>query len=492
MLRESFDIVILGAGFAGSILAAIAANAGRRVILLERSRHPRFAIGESSTPLANLKLESLAREFDLHWLADFAKYGTWKRTHPEIACGLKRGFSYFNHHPGQDFTATADHQTELLVAASPNDELGDTHWYREQFDHFLLDRALESGICYRDEFTLLAINETGQWFIYGRAADGPVHIRASFLVDATGGMSEASRELGLVNEPHRLRTSTSALFGHFRDVLPWNDVLQQGGISTADHPFSADASAMHHLGHGFWMWVLRFDNGVTSAGFSLPPSHPTDPSVPPQDQWNDMTRRFPTIARQFQNAHTVQPIRRTGRLQRRLSRSAGPNWALLPHTAGFVDPWFSTGIAHTLFGVQRLAKILIDGSIFPMSQARLAEYETAVFAECEVIDRLTAACLNRLDCFPVMTTLAMLYFVAATHQEERIRQNAGWQSAFLLADDPHFLQIIDHVIAESERISRDDAHRFLRCVCDRLAPYNRVGLCDSKRQNLYPYTTAAT
>ncbi len=59
-LKERFDIAVVGAGFAGSLLAMIAQRLGLRVILLERGHHPRFAIGESSTPLSNLLLEELA------------------------------------------------------------------------------------------------------------------------------------------------------------------------------------------------------------------------------------------------------------------------------------------------------------------------------------------------------------------------------------------------------------------------------------------------
>ena len=54
------DLAIVGSGFGGSILAAIARRLGRRVMLLERGRHPRFAIGESASPLAGVLIEQLA------------------------------------------------------------------------------------------------------------------------------------------------------------------------------------------------------------------------------------------------------------------------------------------------------------------------------------------------------------------------------------------------------------------------------------------------
>src|SRR6266478_1687745 len=73
---RSFEVAIVGSGFAGSLLARVLAVLGYDVVLLERGTHPRFAIGESSTPLANLSLERIGVRYGLpdcyqlatHWL----------------------------------------------------------------------------------------------------------------------------------------------------------------------------------------------------------------------------------------------------------------------------------------------------------------------------------------------------------------------------------------------------------------------------------------
>ena len=96
-MKTDFDIAVVGSGFGGSLTAMIARRLGRSVILLERGRHPRFAIGESSTPLANLLLEELALRYDLPRLLPLAKWGSWQKTYPQIACGLKRGFTFYQH-----------------------------------------------------------------------------------------------------------------------------------------------------------------------------------------------------------------------------------------------------------------------------------------------------------------------------------------------------------------------------------------------------------
>ena len=99
--------MIVGSGFGGSVMAMVAHRLGLSVVLLEQGRHPRMAIGESTTPLSNLLLERISATYDLPRIAPLAKWGSWQRAYPQIACGLKRGFTFF--HQG----------VNLLVAASP-------------------------------------------------------------------------------------------------------------------------------------------------------------------------------------------------------------------------------------------------------------------------------------------------------------------------------------------------------------------------------------
>lgn len=93
---KQYDILVAGAGFAGSLTALILHNLGFKVCLLEKGQHPRFAIGESSTPVADLIIRNLASKYNLPWLHDFSRYGSWQQSHPEIVCGIKRGFSFLS------------------------------------------------------------------------------------------------------------------------------------------------------------------------------------------------------------------------------------------------------------------------------------------------------------------------------------------------------------------------------------------------------------
>ena len=66
----SFDLFILGSGYPGSLLATLASGMGFKVALVDRDSHPRFAIGESTTPEQNTVHAELAGSFGVPELAD--------------------------------------------------------------------------------------------------------------------------------------------------------------------------------------------------------------------------------------------------------------------------------------------------------------------------------------------------------------------------------------------------------------------------------------
>jgi len=487
--REVCDIVVLGAGFGGSLLSLIARTAGRRVVLMERGSHPRFAIGESSTPLANLKLAALAGRYGLTAIKPLCKYGPWKRTYPKVGCGLKRGFSFFRHRRGGPFEPDPNHTNELLVAANPDAEHGDTHWYRADFDTLLVEWAQAAGVIYVDRCDIEEIHRDKPWHLRGKCADGPVEVTAPFLIDATGGSAPIAKTVGLRDLTRDMRTRTGGLYGHFRNVALWSDVLVELGGSLNDHPYPCDAAALHHVIDGGWMWVLRFDNGITSAGFSMDPDVYHEPEEPPtSDLWDVLLETYPSIGRQFRDAAPVNPLVRVRRLQRRWSAAAGEDWAMLPHTAGFVDPWLSTGIAHTLFGIERLARVVTDGWAAPERPRMLAEYDRSIARVFDLLDSLFAACMKSFDRFDILVSLTMAYFAAAIFSEERIR--AGLDTPddyYLLAHDQNYRRIVAELCDAAAVAASAEAGELARRTADLLALYNSAGLCDPKVCNMYPF-----
>ena len=145
-MSATYDIAVVGSGFAGSLLSMIAHRLGHSVILIEKGVHPRVVIGESSTPLSNLLLEELATRYGLPTLRPLAKWGSWQRAYPDVACGLKRGFTFHHHVLGAPAAPDPERRDQLLVAASPRNEIADTHWYRADFDHLLVREAEKLGV----------------------------------------------------------------------------------------------------------------------------------------------------------------------------------------------------------------------------------------------------------------------------------------------------------------------------------------------------------
>lgn len=226
MIRIDIDVAVIGAGFSGSLMAMMLQRIGLRPVLLDRGFHPRFAVGESSTPVANLILEGLAQRYQLPRVSPLANYASWKKTYPEIVCGLKRGFSYFHHEVNRNFEPRPDRGNELLVAASLSDEDADTHWLRSDFDHFLVSEAVSFGIPYFDRTVIDELAPRGNgWELRGQtnchpmetsddANDGSesICIQARFLIDASGEGGFLTKQLNIGPHVDGLKTRSAALF----------------------------------------------------------------------------------------------------------------------------------------------------------------------------------------------------------------------------------------------------------------------------------------
>lgn len=496
MAEVGADIAIIGAGFGGSLCALIAQRIGQKAVLIERGSHPRFAIGESSTPIANLVLASLVKKYDLPRLLPLTKYGTWKKTYPDLPCGLKRGFSFFQHRAGEPFVPCPGHSNELLVAANPSDEQGDTHWLRSSLDHFLVRQVQAADIDYFDNTQITSIEAGSTWTLHGQREGQPVTIHASFVIDASGEGGVLAQHLELPSDASEMRTRSRTIFGHFQSVTPWAAVYSALGGQVNDHPFDADAAAVHHLFDGGWMWQLRFDHGVVSAGFVLDPQRfPQDDTVTTEQEWHLWLDRFPSLAQQFASAKIVEPIRRTGRLQRRVAQAAGANWAMLPYTAGFVDPLYSAGIAHTLTGIERIMDILKSTeATSPRRIEQLQEYDQSVRCELNLLDLLVSGSYLCFDRFELLASFSMLYFSAAVYEEHRRLADPRVKphhvhDGFLGAHDQGLRDALDYgyemlLKAREGKMSSEQFHYEIESLIE---PYNLVGLCSAAKKNMYDY-----
>ena len=499
MSRTDADVAVIGSGFAGSLMALILTRLGLRVVVIDKARHPRFAVGESSTPAADMVLARLCDNYGLDALLPLCKYGTWQRTYPHIACGLKRGFSYFHHRPGEPFRHDERHTTELLVTASATDEVSDTHWYRADVDQFFARQAVAAGVELWEGAAVQEIDHNPGWLLRGRADDGEFVLRAPFVIDASGPGSVLPRRLGIEDLSETLRTRSRTIFAHFRDLPCWEDVMSAAGHPTADHPFRCDDAALHHVVDGGWMWVLRFNNHITSAGFVIDERRhgPVDGRDAVQE-WRTWLGRYPSIAEQFRAVELAAPFTQivgTSRLQRRWARCAGSNWALLPHTAGFIDPLYSTGIAQSLCGIERLAAAFERRSDRDCFQQSLRAYDAAVQAELRLADRIVAAAFDTFGRDPrLFAAASAMYFAAATtFEQRRAAAGRGRPPAFLLCDDRRWQHAVVRIVASLPQRGDDDPtgiDTFEAVVADAIRPFNSVGLCDPSCRNMYRHSSA--
>lgn len=499
-MKQSCEVAIVGSGFTGSLLARILTLLGYDVVLLERGTHPRFAIGESSTPLANLSLERIGIRYGMDDCYRLATHGRWVEHFPHLRGGLKRGFTYYRHHPEQPYANRGLDSERLLVAASPHDSLSDSHWLRADVDHHFVKEAIAAGVDYRDRVELTTADFESASVRLGGSRNGePFELRARFVVDASGPGGFLAKQLAIPSGLERTETRAGIVFSHFEGVQLMTDVVP----GMPDGPYPDDWAAVHHVIDEGWMYSLRFDHGVTSAGFLLTPrgiaslkhSEGTDAG----ELWRALLSRYPTLASVFGGARPIMPVAFRPVIQHRLTRAAGERWALMPHAYAFVDPLFSTGIAWGLRAVERLALAFESASRdrrVPDTET-LTRYEAALSKEADQIDVLVAGAYEALAHFDLFAAHTMLYFATVSFAEvsQRLRPNdsAAWKG---------FLGIGDSVLEQLPRASllrlraitggrggvgtAQDRDEFASWVAGSIGPRNIAGLADPARRNLYP------
>jgi FADH2 O2-dependent halogenase len=459
-------IAVVGSGFAGSLLARILAVQKHDVVLLERGAHPRFAIGESSTPLANLTLERLARRYGLDDCYDLAAHGRWMARFPELRRGLKRGFTFYRHHAGRPFASNGHGPPpaeRLLVAASPTDHVADNPWLRADVDDHFVRAAVAAGVDYRDrvEVTDAMLDS----------------LRVDFVVDASGPGGFMARRLGISSALHRMHTHAGLLFSHFDGARLMTDAVP--GLPPG--PYPDDWAAVHHIIDEGWMYSLRFDHGVTSAGFVLKQRL----SGSPDQMWQHLLQRYPTIGALFGDAKPPMPLTYKPRFDIRPHAPTGDEWARcrMPHC--FVDPLFSTG-SLSLHAVERLAPCFESGGPLIQDSRR---YEALLGAEADQDRRWWRVTLRWRA--SIARAHAMIYFAAVSFAEirQRVAQldaEANAWSGFLGVGDPR-LGALPRASLRRLRHTRSPAERreFVQWVSKAIASRNVCGFANRAAHNLY-------
>jgi FADH2 O2-dependent halogenase len=347
----TYDVLILGSGLGGTTTASILAKMGWRVLVIDSSSHPRFAIGEATTPDISFQLKILARKYDIPELYNLTTFHRL-RDNVSSACGIKKSFSFLYHREHEIQNPVESHQFPTL--APP---LGpDAHLFRQDTDAYMMGVAVDYGADIRQLTRIQSIDfhEDGVRL----TSDKEEEFHGRFLIDAAGFRSPVAEKLQLREKPSRLKTNSRTLFTHMMGVKHYDEVAQPMREYGHHYPFAE--GTLHHVFEEGWMWVIPFNNHsastnqLCSVGVLLNAEKCPKTDQSPSEEFAEIVGRFPKVAEQFTDAKPIREWVSTDRIQYSSSHIAGDRYCLLAHAAGFIDPLFSTGLSLTMTSIDDL------------------------------------------------------------------------------------------------------------------------------------------
>ena len=159
------------------------------------------------------------------------------------------------------------------------------------------------------------------------------------------------------------------------------------------------------------------------------------------------------------------------------SRASGPGWVALPTAYGFVDPLHSTGIAHALSGVLRVAELLFaDSQVDSASSSRWVNYNAQLRSEIEWLDLLVGGCYQALPSFDSFCAYSAWYFASAIHFERVMSQDPSrWSKGYMNCED---MQLRSAVNSSYDVLNKQGSANLRDLVRTAIAPWNDVGLLE--------------
>jgi flavin-dependent dehydrogenase len=314
--NETYDCIVIGGGPSGSTVATLVADAGHKVLVIERAKFPRFHIGESLMPETYWTFERLGMLPKLHDSNFVKKYSVQFVT----ASGRESQPFYFDARDPRDCSQT----WQVL---------------RSQFDEMLLDNAAEHGATVWQEANvneiLLDPSETDDLpkatgVIVTRKGERPRRINAKVVVDATGTNAMLSKRLGIRKGDPNLRKA--AVFAHYKGCA--RDPGKNGGATLVLSTKQNDG----------WFWYIPLPDDITSVGVVGDLSRLSNKLSTPEQTLEDEIKNCAGLEPRMTNAERVGEVHVISDYSYRSSRCAGDGWVLVGDAFGFLDPMYSSGV----------------------------------------------------------------------------------------------------------------------------------------------------
>jgi flavin-dependent dehydrogenase len=331
-LEPEYDCIVIGGGPSGSTTAALVADAGYRVLLLERDVEPRRKVGESLMP-------------ETYWV--FERLG--------VLNAMKNG--PFVQKVGVQFVSSSGKESSPFVFTrhDPHECSRTWHVERAKFDPFLLDNAAKKGVEVRRGVRVLEVVFEGDRAVGVRVgepasaggSDSEV-IGATVIVDAAGQAGVLGSRFGLRNPNPKFRKT--AIWGHFKGSR--RDIIDDGVMTVCFRTQSNNS----------WFWHIPLSNDVVSIGVVGDADYFFRPGAgTPDEIFAHEVADCPAMAKRLEGTEKVAGLDVVKEYSYATQRASGDGWVLVGDSWGFIDPIYSSGVWFALKSGQLAADAIIEG-----------------------------------------------------------------------------------------------------------------------------------
>ena len=320
MKTEKVDVLVIGAGPAGSIAAALLNKQGFKIKIVEKEIFPRFVIGESLLPRVMDHLDEA---------------GLLERIKAEK----------FQEKFGAKFVR-GDEICDFNFADQFSDGWKWT-WQvpRAQFDKVMADEVARQGVSveYGSVVSTIEFNGTKSVTTVVKPNGGEKKVEARFIVDASGYGRVIPRMFNL-DKPSNFEARRSH-FVHFTDSK------RPGGI---------DGNRITVIVHEkrTWIWIIPFSNGTTSVGYVGDPQFYNSLPKDPVELMRKLCDLNENTSERFKDEEMVMAPRSIEGYAISTKKLYGDGFVLCGNATEFLDPVFSSGVTFAMESGNRAAKLV--------------------------------------------------------------------------------------------------------------------------------------